>query len=178
MSQPPQTPPFLAEHTMLGTVGAASGQLADVTLVRLPVSVATELGNAFAAIDPWASYPYPAASLASYFAQGDHSSPRLTVQVDEQTVGVIGLRLNWLRGPYLQFLGFLPLYQNMGLGSMALSWIDAQTRACGQHNVFVAASDFNASALRFYERHGFERIGILKGLVREDRDEVLLHKKL
>lgn len=170
--------PFLAEHTVLGAAREPHGQLTDVTLVRLPVSEATHLGEAFAAIDPWASYPYPASGLATYFSQGDHSAPLLAIQMAERTVGVMGLRLNWLRGPYLQFLGFLPSYQSLGLGTLALTWIDAQTRRAEQRNVFVAASDFNVAALRFYERHGFERIGTMKGLVRDDRDEILLHKKL
>jgi diamine N-acetyltransferase len=179
MSQLPlQTPPFLAEHTALGTTRAAGEKLSDVTLVRLPMREATDLGLSFAAIDPWARYPYPAAKLAAYFGQGDHSTPMLAVQIDARTVGVIGLRLNWLCGPYLQFLGFLPPYQSMGLGTMALTWLDAQTKLAGQRNVFVAASDFNTAALRFYERHGYDRIGTLKGLVRDDRDEILLHKKL
>lgn len=175
---PQQTPPFRAEHTVLGTTLGPDGAAADVTLVPLPVSEATSLGAAFAAIDPWASYPYPAAGLADYFSQGDHSSPMLAVQCAEHTVGVVGLRLNWLRGPYLQFLGFLPPYQSLGLGAMVLGWIDEQTKIAGQRNVFVAASDFNVKALQFYERHGFSRVGVLQGLVREDRDEVLLHKKL
>ena len=178
MSLPQQTPPFLAEHSLLGTARGPDGRLADVALARLPVGEATELGAAFAAMDPWASYPYPAASLATYFSQGDQSAPLLAVQMAEQTVGVMGLRLNWLRGPYLQFLGFLQPYQSLGLGALALAWIDAQAQLAGQRNVFVAASDFNAPALRFYERHGFERVGTLRGLVRDDRDEILLHKKL
>lgn len=179
MSQPlAPTPPFLTEHTVLGTTRTADGRLADVSLVRLPMSEATSLGIAFAAIDPWAKYPYPASSLAAYFTQGDHNTPMLALRIDDRTAGVVGLRLNWLCGPYLQFLGLLPPNQSLGLGTMALNWIDAQTRLMGQRNVFVAASDFNTSARRFYERHGFATVGTLKGLVREDRDEILLHKKL
>ena len=179
MSQPLlETPPFLAEHTALGSVRGDTGRLLDVTLIRLPPGEATALGAAFAAIEPWVKYPYPAASLAAYFIKGDNSAPMLAVQVNERTAGAIGLRLNWLCGPYIQFLGFKPGYQRLGLGSMALSWIDAQTRNAGQRNVFVASSDFNSSALRFYQRHGFEPVGTLKGLVQEERDEVLLHKKM
>jgi len=179
MPNPPhQPPPFLTEHTILGAMRGRDCQLSDVTLIRLPVAEATALGEAFAAIDPWASYPYPASGLAAYFSQGDNSAPVFAVQIAEATVGVVGLRLNWLRGPYLQFLGFLPEHQSLGLGSLVLDWIETQTRRAGHSNVFVAASDFNEAALRFYERHGFERAGLLKGLVREDRDEILLHKKL
>lgn len=179
MSQPSlETLPFLAEHTVLGSVRSDAGRPLDVTLIRLPPGEATDLGAAFASIEPWAKYPYPAASLASYFIKGDNSAPMLAVQVNERTAGVVGLRLNWLCGPYIQFLGFKPGYQGLGLGSLALAWIDAQTRHAGQRNVFVASSDFNCAALRFYQRHGFKTVGTLKGLVREERDEVLLHKKM
>ncbi len=169
------TPPFLAEHVSLAPDRGAG---LTVTLARLPMSQATDLGLAFAAIEPWVKYPYPASALAAYFADGDHSAPRLAIRVGDQTAGVIGLRLNWLCGPYLQFLGLLPPFQAHGLGTLVLDWIDAETRRSGQRNIFVATSDFNASARRFYMRHGFLEVGSLKGLVRDDRDEILLHKKL
>jgi diamine N-acetyltransferase len=177
-SSPPQARPFLVEHTVLGAVTGRDGQLSDVTLIPLPLGEATALGHTFAAIDPWASYPYPAAALATYFSLGDHSAPLMAVQMDARTVGVLGMRLNWLRGPYIQFLGFLPKNQSLGLGALVMGWVDTQTLLSGQSNLFVAASDFNTPAIRFYERHGFSRVGVLKGLVRDDRDEILLHKKL
>ena len=173
-----QSRPFLAEQTPLGTIVGSDGADHSVTLAPLAVSEAGRLGEAFAAIDPWVSYPFPASALATYFSNGDDSAPLFAVVIGDETAGVVGLRLNWLRGPYIQFLGFLPAFQSRGLGTIILSWIDQQTRAGGHRNVFVAASDFNAAALRFYERHGFERVGALKGLVRENRDEVLLHKRL
>lgn len=173
-----QTTPFHVDQTVLGSIEASDGQPCAVTLEHLQVNETTALGEAFAAIDPWASYPFPAAALTTYFSKGDHSAPLLAMRLGDQTAGVLGLRLNWLRGPYVQFLGFLPAFQSRGLGSLALNWIDQQTKLGGHHNVFVAASDFNTAAIRFYGRHGYERVGLLKGLVREDRDEVLLHKRL
>ena len=124
-----QTLPFLADRAVLGDCVARDGTRSAVILEPLRPSEATALGHAFAAIEPWSKYPYPAAALASYFADGDHSAPRLALSIDGVTAGVVGLRLNWLCGPYLQFLGLLPTYQSLGLGAMALAWIDAQARS-------------------------------------------------
>jgi ribosomal protein S18 acetylase RimI-like enzyme len=40
----------------------------------------------------------------------------------------------------------------------------------------VCASSFNARALRFYARHGFEAAATLPGLVADGYDEILLRK--
>ena len=69
-----------------------------------------------------------------------------------ELAGAIGVRRNWLRGPYLQFLGILPAFQRRGIGSVALDWFEGEARAAQAQNLWVAASDFNARALAFYER--------------------------
>ena len=139
---------------------------------------AQRLGAAFAAIDPWASYPYPAESLVAYLGAQEPGAPRLLLRIDGETAGAVGLRLNWLRGPYLQFLGVLPGFQRRGLGSAVLDWIERETRKGSDRNLWVAASDFNVGAIRFYEGHGFEQVARFDGLVRDDRAEILMRKQL
>ena len=56
--------------------------------------------------------------------------------------------------------------------------IEDSARAEKARNVWVAASDFNAGAIRLYERHGFARVAVIDSLVSDGRDEVLLRKKL
>ncbi len=148
------------------------------SLVPLPTAEAALLGDAFAKMDPWVSYPYPASGLASYFSAVESGAPRLALVTNNQVAGVIGLRLNWLRGPYLQFLGILPAYQRHGAGSRVLGWLEEQARAAGDRNLWVCASDFNGAGLLFYERHGFSRVADLDGLVRDGRTELLLRKRL
>ena len=139
-------------------------------------------GLAFAKIEPWSRYPFTADALTSYLVAGEDAAPRYVIEhgsdIGNNVAGALGLRLNWLRGPYIQFLGVLPEHQKAGIGARLLSWISETSAESGARNLWVAASDFNASALRFYERHGFTRVATLDGLIQDGRDEVLLRKRL
>ena len=86
------------------------------------------------------------------------------------------MRLNWLRGPHVQFLGILPAFQGGGIGALLLAWIEGQ--ALGERNLWLTVSDFNREARAFYERHGFAVVAPLPGLVRDDRVELLMRKRL
>ena len=146
-------------------------------LVPFTPAVATELGASFAGMQPWASYPFPPDVLASYFIGSEPHAPRFVIEVGGVRAGAIGLRLELLKGPYLQFLGVLPAYQRIGLGSALLTWMEQEAGPAAR-NLWVCAADFNADAQRFYERHGFARVAVLDGLVQDGRDEVLLRKRL
>jgi GNAT superfamily N-acetyltransferase len=139
---------------------------------------AERLAAAFAAIDPWARYPYPASALAAYFAADEPAAPRFAVHLGDDLAAVAGLRLNWLRGPYVQFLGVLPAFQRNGIGSTILGWIEEETRRAAERNLWVMASDFNDVAIAFYGRHGFAEAARIPDLVRDRRTEVLLRKRL
>lgn len=138
----------------------------------------TQLATAFAGIDPWARYPYPADQLEAYFAGSTMDAPRFQILIGGVLAGAVGLKLDWLRGPYLQFLGLLPAYQNCGAGSLILEALDHAARQSQCRNVWVCASDFNAGALAFYERHGYAQVAALPDLVREGRTEVLLRRRV
>lgn len=139
---------------------------------------AAHLGEAFAAIEPWVRYPYPPSALAGYFAQTVPGAPHFAITCDGLLAGVAGLKLDWLRGPYIQFLGVLPAFQGKGLGGAALGWLIARAQAAGERNIWVCASDFNTAARRFYATHGFAEVAILPDLVRDGRDEILLRRSL
>jgi GNAT superfamily N-acetyltransferase len=166
--------PFALGRHRLGI--APDGRL--VTAAPLDAAIGPQLADVFASMEPWAAYPYPAAALAVYFARATAEAPRLAIDHDGRLAGVVGLRLDWLRGPYIQFLGLLPEAQGKGLGAVVLAWVETEARRSGARNLWVAASDFNTGALRFYERAGFHRVADLDGLVRDDRIEVLLRKRL
>lgn len=149
-----------------------------ISLHAMTPDAAATLGQAFAAIDPWVRYPFSPDALAQYFNATESGAPRFAVAIDGTLAGVIGTRANWLRGPYLQFLGIVPSYQNQGAGQLLLAWFEGEARARGERNIWVAASDFNATALSFYERHGFQRAARLDGLIQDGVTEILLRKKL
>lgn len=139
---------------------------------------ARDLGRRFAAIDPWARYPFPPQGLHAYFAAKVPGSPRYALRAGDVVVGAIGLKQEWMYGPYIQFLGLLPGHQAQGTGARVLSWCEDAARAEGERNLWVAASDFNTRAIGFYERFGFERVATLDSLVRDGVTEILFRKKL
>lgn len=80
-------------------------------------------------------------------------------------------------GGYLRLIAVLPTAQRRGAGAALLSAYEAETTRSSAH-AFLLVSDFNAEAQRFYERHGYARVGVLPGLVRPEVDEVLYWKRL
>lgn len=167
--------PFASEHYELA---APEGCAEALVVASLPECEARRLGEAFAAIDPWAAYAYPASALAAYFGSQEPGAPRFLLMLGGEIAGALGVRLAWLRGPYVQFLGLLPKFQRRGLGSVALAWVEHEARSAGNRNLWVAASQINADALRFYERHGFAQVANLDDLVYDGRTEILLRKRL
>ncbi len=166
---------FSAEHYTLEVAEEPTGAL---VLTALPEGEAAQLGAAFAAIDPWASYGYPAAALATYFGKREPTAPRFLLTFRNEVAGAMGMRCDWMRGPYIQFLGILPPFQRRGLGCTLLAWIESEARAAQERNLWVAASEINADAMRFYERHGFAQAARLPDLVYDGRTEILLRKRL
>lgn len=164
----------LSGATEIGT----SAQGPALLLAPMTQDAAEFLGAAFSLIDPWARYPLTTGALGAHLGANEPGAPRYALRVGGEPRGAMTLRLNWFSGPYLQFLGVLPCVQGQGIGSLALTWLEAGARADGARNVWVAASDFNTGAIRLYERHGFARVAIIDKLVCDGRDEVLLRKKL
>lgn len=80
-------------------------------------------------------------------------------------------------GGYLRLIAVRPDAQRRGIGAALLAAFEAGVRPTSRH-AFLLVSDFNADAQRFYERHGYTRVGVLPGLVRADVGEVLYWKAL
>ncbi len=155
-----------------------AGGHGEVVLRPMPPGEPPRLGPLFAGIDPWARLGYKAEALSGYLGTLEKSAPRYAIMVGNEVAGAAGVRLNWLRGPYVQFLGVLPDYQKRKLGSLFLTWLVQEAKRHGEQNVWVLASTFNADALRFYGANGFERTGEIPDLVAPGTAEVLLRRRL
>jgi diamine N-acetyltransferase len=136
------------------------------------------LGSALSQIGPWAHYNYTPEALTEYLAGNEAEAPRFKIVVDGKLAGAIVYRRNWLRGPYLQFLGILPSFQSQGTGGLALAWFEREAGAGQVQNLWVMATDFNVRAHAFYERHGFVRVATVDALVAEGASEILFRKRL
>jgi ribosomal protein S18 acetylase RimI-like enzyme len=80
-------------------------------------------------------------------------------------------------GGYLKLIAVLDGGQGRGTGAALLEAFEAAVARESAH-AFLLVSDFNAGAQRFYERHGYTRVGALPGLVLPDVGEVLYWKRL
>ncbi len=157
------------------TAGAA------VILSEMVDQEARHLGAAFSNMSPWSAYPISAQELTDYLSTQEPGAPRYALRRSDKgnlVVGALGLRESWLRGPYIQFLGIVPEYQNQGIGGVLLAAVEAAAIASSAGNLWVMASAFNHRALSFYQRFGFRTVSNFDGLVRPNQSEVLLRKQL
>ena len=101
---------------------------------------------------------------------------RYLIEAGGEPAGAVSIRHPWLKGPYLELLALLPLFQNQGIGAEILGWFEGEGLRAEARNLWVCASGFNERALHFYQRHGFSQAAALPGLVADGYTEILLRK--
>jgi GNAT superfamily N-acetyltransferase len=77
-------------------------------------------------------------------------------------------------GPYLRLLAVAPTHHGRGIGQKLLEAFEHTT----SRHALLLVSDFNTDAQRFYERHGYTKVGALPALVLADVNELLYWKRL
>ena len=127
-----------------------------------------------AATDPWITL---GRRREQTYAQITRSFAETSCAVaDGKIVGVIvvAMELPLIKG-YIMALAVAAGFRDRGIGSRLLAY--AEERIFRESpNVFLCVSSFNADAQRFYERHGYEQVGILKDLVITGSSELLMRK--
>lgn len=157
--------------------------LADGSIVSLSDAPAaddeiTAIARDLATIDPWKRYGFSAARMEQAMRRSGEGAELWVFRDAGMPAGVAAIRRGWLAGSYLALLAVLPSHQGKGLGGAFLSWHAAEGRHRGERNQFVAASEFNTSALAFYERAGFARVASLPLLLDDRETEILLRRRL
>ncbi|MGV1015344.1 MAG: GNAT family N-acetyltransferase [Methyloceanibacter sp.] len=159
-----------------GPFSPASADLGGARFEPLAAGDSARLAKAIVAMPPWSVMNYPADSMAQFLAATSDSVSRYRVVVDGEDAGIVSVRYPWLKGPYLELLALLPKFQGQGLGARILAWFEQEAARHEARNLWVCASSFNQGALRLYERHGFQPVATLPGLVVDGYDEILLRK--
>ena len=162
-------PAFAAEPHDLG---------GGIALAPMTAADAAWAGALCASIEPWLSYPFTEAALTAFFAKPDDMAPRFLVRADAEPAGTLVVRRDWMRGPYVHILMVSPAHQGRGLGGRLLAWTEGEARRIGERNLWIAVTESNGGARRLYERFGFDVVATLPGLVRDERTELLLRKRL
>jgi|SRR6218665_29689 len=136
-----------------------SAVIRPATLEELPA-----LASALAPLSLFQSYRLDAAALGARF-QGALERGEGLLLATEESLGPVGVcwfltRGTFGTGAYLRTLAIREDRQGSGLGARLLAAYEA---GCGSPpgGYFLLTSDFNAAAQRFYERHGYRRVGAL-----------------
>jgi len=117
-----------------------------------------------------------AADLRSAYERGDH------LYVWDAGKGAEGILWFFASGTlgmggYLRLIALVPGATGAGAGAKLLAEFESQVGAASRH-AFLLVSDFNVDAQRFYEKHGYTKVGVLPKIVRPDVDELIYWKRL
>ncbi len=148
-----------------------------LSLFPVDDEMAIEIGHELSEMDPWEHYNYPAYKLVEFLKWDDPSTRQYAIIYEDELAGTVALRYPWLQGPYLQLLGLFSEYQNLGIGTEILNWIENEARGSSR-NLWVVASELNTRATAFYEKHGYKRVAMLDDLVKEGMNEILFRKRI
>jgi RimJ/RimL family protein N-acetyltransferase len=137
--------------------------------------------------NPFLAYePMDVATFRPIFEQILRAQDTYLLIEDNLVLGTYALRLQAHRESHVATLGSFamhPAYRGRGFGARAIEEIADIARTKGVRRLQLLAETDNPRALRFYEKHGFVREGILRGAFRraadsEDGDEVAMARRL
>jgi GNAT superfamily N-acetyltransferase len=80
-------------------------------------------------------------------------------------------------GAYLRLLAVAGGKQGKGAGSALLAAFEQASKAQSRH-AFALVSGFNAAAQKFYEKHGYAKVGAVPSLVQRDVEERIYWKRI
>ena len=81
------------------------------------------------------------------------------------------------RGGYLRAIGVASAIRGSGIGKLLMDFAE-RTTARTAPNFFLCVSSFNKTAMAFYRKCGYVKIGKISGLIRKGVAEYLYWKKL
>jgi len=123
-----------------------------------------------------------------YFADHQYTLNLLQAGIDKKElfVGMNGPKavagFYWASGtgmfcrfPYLRILAVKPAFRNKGVGKKLLDHFEENGFNLAS-KVFLAVSDFNVEAQRFYKRNRYIRVGIVPDLYKPGIAEILMMK--
>ena len=124
--------------------------------------------------NPFLSYdPMDLAAFRPLFENLVRSGRTYLLTDDTSVVGTFELRLQEHRCSHIATLGSFamhPAFRGRGFGAKAIDEIVRIARSRGVRRLDLLVEADNPRAIRFYEKHGFVREGILRGAFRRAGD--------
>ena len=126
--------------------------------------------------EPWITLRYDDTDVQS-LVRAAASANLLVAQLGEHTAGFALSAPGMLLGEYLKILVVAPELRSQGIGRRLME--ELERRAFQRWpNVYLCVSDFNTAARQFYQRRGYEEVGLLRDLLLPGKGEVLMRKSI
>ena len=125
--------------------------------------------------DPWQRLGYTADDWQRLLMPPLRDREGWVLEHAGQPAGIAIVRLQFLRGDYLELFAIAPGAEHRGLGRALLAEVERRVFA-RTGNLFVCVSDFNHPARRVYARNGYQQVGVLADLIVPGSAELLLRK--
>jgi [ribosomal protein S18]-alanine N-acetyltransferase len=127
--------------------------------------------------DPWRRLGYTESDWQTLLTPPLRGREGWVLERAGEAAGIALVRLQFLRGDYLELFAVAPGCERQGLGRLLLAEVEHKVFA-RTRNLFVCVSDFNHVARRFYARSGYQQIGALGDLLTAGSAELLLRKTI
>jgi len=126
--------------------------------------------------EPWVTLQYDDGDVQAILraAKTDHL---LVARLGDPIVGFALSAPGMLLGEYLKILVVDDACRTQGIGRRLMEALEERA-FCHWPNVYLCVSDFNRSARQFYQRLGYEEVGLLKDLLVPGMGEVLMRKSI
>jgi ribosomal protein S18 acetylase RimI-like enzyme len=142
----------------------------------------TEIARWMLQVPLWQRYGLTIESITAQFHKAI-SDKALLVVIDLEDYNVITgfawyiIQGAFARSPYLKQIGVHPDFTSMGVGSALLNYVEEDSKR-HSNQLFLLVSDFNKAAQKFYDRHGYQQIGMIPAYVLPDVTELIYYKRL
>ena len=124
----------------------------------------------------WQRYAVTVETAAARLAAGLHEDAILLVAADDhdEPLGFVWLVLRgaFSRSGYIPLIAVHPDRRGCGIGQQLLEVAEKLTRQSAD-DIFLLCADFNVDAQRFYERQGYQRVGVLPDYVMPGLTELI-----
>lgn len=127
-------------------------------------------------VEPWSTLQYDESQVQA-IVRSASTGNLLLARTDDRVVGFALSAPGLLLGEYLRILVVEPGSQLHGIGRRLMAELERRA-FCTWPNVYLCVSDFNLGARRFYQRLGYEEVGVLQDLLLPGRGEVLMRKSV
>lgn len=132
------------------------------------------MARIMAATDPWITLGKTFEDCLGSL-RGEGKEVYSLIEETGETVGVVVLQMTGTFRGYLQSICIDARARGKGYGHQAIAFCERRIFSVSP-NFFLCVSSFNLQAQKLYFSLGFEQVGLLKNLVAEGYDELLLRK--